>query len=102
MILILISFENKEHAEKVANYLVDNKMAACVTLIPIKSFYYWKDKKFTGSNEIEAIVKTRKENFSKIEKAVKKMLPYEVPQIIAIEVANVNKSYIEWLNEKTE
>lgn len=98
MILIFVSFESQEHAEKVANYLVDNKLAACVFLIPVKSYYFWKGKKLTP-DEVEAIVKTKEENFEKIQKTVEDLLGYEVPQLIAIEASKVNKSYLEWLDE---
>lgn len=101
MILIFISFETKEHAEKFANHLIDKHLAACVSLIPIKSYYFWKGKKRTP-NEYEAIVKAKKENFDKIQKAVEKLLPYEVPQLIAVEARKVNKKYLEWLQETTK
>ena len=65
MILIFVSFENKKDAEKVAHYLIDKHLAACVSIIPVTSFYFWKGKKRRPS-EFEAIIKTKKENFAKI------------------------------------
>lgn len=102
MIIIFVSFENEEDAEKVANYLVDKKLAVCVTLFPVESFYYWKGKKFEGSREFEAIVKTKKQNFAKIQKAVEELLSYEVPQLIAVDTKAVNKKYLGWLEKETK
>lgn len=99
MILVFVSFENREHAQKVANYLIEHRLAACVSLIPVESYYWWKGKKMIV-NEVEAIVKTKKENFAKIEKAMKELLPYRVPQLIAVDVKDANKPYLAWLNEE--
>ncbi len=98
MILVFISFESKEDGEKVANYLVDNKLAACVSLVPVQSFYYWKGEKMI-IEEYEAIIKTKKSQFVSIENAIKELLPYEIPQIIAVDAVNANKSYLMWVNE---
>lgn len=99
MILIFVSFENKRDAEKVAYYLIDNKLAACVSIVPVQSFYYWKRKKMS-LKEYEAIIKTKKEKFDTIEKAIKELLQYEIPQLIAIEVSKVNKDYLNWLEQE--
>ena len=99
MILIFVSFENIKHAEKVADYLVDKHLAACVVFTPVISYYWWRGKKVINQ-EIEAIVKTKKENFGKIRKAVETLVGYEIPQLIAIEVVNANKDYLEWLEKE--
>ena len=101
MILIFISCGNKEHAEKVADYLIDSRLAACVSLIPVRSYYFWKGKKVIP-DEFEAIVKTKEENFDKIQKAIEKLLSYEIPQLIAVDAINVNKKYLAWLEEAIE
>ena len=99
MILIFVSFETKEDAEKVADYLVEKRLAVCVSLIPVRSYYFWKGKKLTP-DEIEGIVKTKEENFDKIQKAIEKLLPYEIPQLIGVDASNVNRKYLHWLNEQ--
>jgi len=100
MILIFISFEEKAHAEKVANYLIDHHLAACVSLIPVKSYYYWKGKKMSP-DEVEGIVKTKEENFAKIQKAVEELLGYEIPQLIVVDAKLVNKKYLNWVGEQS-
>jgi len=98
MIVVFVSFETQEHAEKVANYLIDKKIAACVSLIPVKSYYFWKGEKMTP-HEVEAIIKTEHDKFPLIEKSIQDLLAYEIPQIIAIDTTIVNPSYQKWLQE---
>lgn len=97
MIIIFVSCESRKDARLLANYLIDNHIAACVNVFPVDSYYWWKLKK-VNYKEYELIIKTKKEKFSKVEQAISKLLPYEIPQIVAVEAANVNKSYLEWLN----
>lgn len=101
MILVFVSFEEKAHAERVAKYLIDNKIAACIQLLPVTSFYVWKGEK-VRYKEIEAIIKTTEEKFGDIEKSMKELLPYEIPQIISIRAEKANKSYLQWVKEAVE
>lgn len=99
MILILVSFENQKDAERAANYLVDNELAACVEVFPVKSFYYWKSEKMNGVEEVSAIIKTDDGYFEKVKRALEKILPYEIPQIIEIKTGDVNESYLKWVKD---
>lgn len=95
MILILVSFESQEDAEKAANYLVDNKLASCVELYPVTNFYYWKGEKVKAS-EIFGVIKTTEEKFEEVKNALEEILPYETPQIIKLD-ATANEKYEEWV-----
>jgi periplasmic divalent cation tolerance protein len=99
MILILTTFENAEDAEKCANHLIDQKLAACVEIYPVKSFYVWKGKKMNGVSEVSAVIKTEDGYFEKVRSAIEQLLPYEIPQIIEIKTGEVNQPYIKWLKE---
>lgn len=97
MILILVSFENKEDAEKAANYLVDHKLAACVEIYPVTNFYVWKGEKMVV-NEVSGIIKTEDGYFEKVKTALEKILKYEIPQIIKLE-ATANENYQDWFKK---
>ncbi len=101
MILILVSFETNEDADKAANFLIDNKLAACVEIYPVKNYYMWKGEK-TVADEISGVIKTDDRYFEKIEQALKEILPYEIPQIIEIKASNVNDPYLKWLKESVK
>ncbi len=98
MILIFVTFENRKDAEKAANYLVDNKLAACFEIFPVKSFYYWKGEK-VNPEEISGIIKTDDGYFEKVRTALEKILPYEIPQIIEVKSEGANESYLKWLKD---
>lgn len=99
MILILVSFEEMEHAENAANYLLDHKLAACVEIFPVTNFYVWEGKKQKNS-EISGIIKTDDGLFEKVKAALEEILPYDIPQIIKLE-ATANENYLNWVKEST-
>lgn len=98
MILILVSFESKKDAEKAANYLIDNKLAACVEFFPVQSFYYWEGEK-VQAQEFSGIIKTENGYFPKIKEALKEILSYETPQIIEVKTGNVDEFYLKWVKK---
>lgn len=100
MIVLLVSFEKLEHAETMANYLIDNKLAACVELYPVTNFYVWDGKK-QQNKEISGVIKTVGKNFEKIQNAFKELISYDIPQIIKVE-ATANDSYLQWVKESVE
>jgi uncharacterized protein involved in tolerance to divalent cations/predicted Rossmann-fold nucleotide-binding protein len=95
--LIYTIFENKKQAEKICKKLVSQKLIACANIFSeIDSTYTWKGK-LENSKEIPAILKSRKNNFTEIAAAVKKMHSYETPCIISIDVSSINDEYLAWL-----
>ena len=90
----------KEEAQKIARYLVEHKLAACAQITgPIESTYTWKDKVETAGEWL-CLIKTREEMFSKVEAAIKKLHPYETPEIIAVPISQGSKEYLQWLNKE--
>lgn len=98
MILVFVSAESRKDGLKLANYLIDNHIAACVSILPVESFYFWKGKK-VRSHEFELMIKTQEDKFKDLEQAISEILPYEIPQIIGISAEGVNDSYLKWLKE---
>ena len=96
-----ITCGNKKEAEKIAETLVTEKLAACVNYFPINSIYIWKGKVVKDS-EYALLCKTRKENFDKIKKRVKELHSYEVPVILALEIACGNNDFMGWISESVE
>ena len=96
-IQIQTTVDSKTNANKIANFLVKNKLAACVQINTINSIYRWKGK-IENTNEYLLLIKGK--NFKKIEKAIKSLHPYEVPEIIQTKI-KANKEYLSWLNKET-
>ncbi len=100
-IQISTTTETKEQAQKIARYLVEQKLAACVQISgPIESTYRWKGKVETAS-EYLCLIKTRTSLFKKVEAAIKKLHPYETPEIIATPIVKGSREYLNWLDDET-
>lgn len=101
MILIYSTFPNKKRAKKVAEKLIDKKMAACVNIFPIEAVYSWQGKTEKGK-EIAVVIKTKKERFRQIERFISDNHPDNTPCILEIPVARVAKKYLSWLNKSVK
>jgi periplasmic divalent cation tolerance protein len=101
-IQVITTISGKSKAEKIAKSLIDKRLAACVQIAgPIKSIYRWKGRIETA-REYVCIIKTRKILYKKVETAVKKIHPYEIPEIIAVPIAAANKDYLKWIKLNSE
>lgn len=101
-IQISTTTETKQQAQKIAKYLVEQKLAACVQISgPIESTYRWK-KKVETTNEYLCLIKTRTTLFKKVEAVIKKLHPYETPEIIAVPIVKGSREYLQWLVHETE
>lgn len=98
-IIIYITHPNLKEAKKVAETLLRDKLIACVNYFPIESAYWWQGK-IENAKEIVSLVKTRKENWTKVRKAVEAMHPYQTPCIMKLEVES-NPSYADWIKKET-
>jgi len=91
--------ETKEEAEKIAQYLVEQKLAACVQITgPITSIYRWKGK-VEKAQEWLCLIKTREELYDKVETAIKKLHSYETPEIFAVPIIKGSSEYLSWLDD---
>jgi periplasmic divalent cation tolerance protein len=96
--MIVTTASSKKEASKIAQCLIEKKLAACVQVFPMTSFYSWKNK-MEKSKEILLLIKTVKRNYKEIEKAIMKLHHYEVPEIIEIPIINGSRDYLFWISE---
>lgn len=97
MILVLTTTDKEEIAQKISEKLLKEKLIACCSIFPTQSSYWWKGK-IANEKEFQLVLKTKEENFEKIEKVIKAIHNYDLPEIISIKIDNAGKDYIEWLN----
>lgn len=98
-IQVLTTVNTKELAHKIANLLIDKKAASCVQIIPIESFYRWKDN-IKNSNEFLCIVKGK--NFELIKDTILEVHPYVLPEIIEVPISKGYEKYLTWLDSETK
>lgn len=97
--VVFMTASSEEEAGKIATVLVEENLAACVSIIPkIRSIYRWEGK-VADEEELLLIAKTSEEKFADLCRAVKKLHSYETPEIVAVEVADGLKPYLEWIDQ---
>lgn len=101
MIFVYSTFPNKKIAKRVGERLVRKRLAGCVIVFPIESIYSWKSK-VVKDKEFAVIIKTKKENFKKIEKFILENHSYDTPCILEMPINRVTKKYLQWLNKETD
>ena len=101
-IVVLVTCGSEEEALRIANALVEEHLAACVNLVsPIRSIYRWEGK-IWDEKEWLLIIKTQKKRFQELEKKVKSLHSYSVPEIISLPIVKGSSSYLKWISENTE
>ncbi|MCS7165889.1 MAG: divalent-cation tolerance protein CutA [Candidatus Calescibacterium sp.] len=99
--VVYITCPNINDAENIARILVNNRIAACVNILPnVRSVYTWRDK-VEEAEEVILIIKTVEDNLELLEETVKKYHPYTVPEIISWPIKSGNIEYLKWMNEVT-
>ena len=100
VIQVITSVSKRNEADKIAWALVERRLAACVQVLgPISSTYRWQGNVETAEEWL-CIAKTVQPNFAAVEKAIREMHSYEVPEILALPVSEGSQPYLEWLVEQ--
>jgi len=100
-IIVLVTVSSAGEGERLAQALVQERIAACVNRVPgIQSVYRWEGKIEQAAEEL-LVIKTRKALFPSLEKRVRELHSYDVPEIIALPVVAGSEPYLNWLGEQT-
>jgi len=99
--VLLTTVPGREEAATIAKILIDEKLAACVQLLPIESFYVWQGKT-QNEAEILLLVKTRSALFEPAIARIKAVHSYSVPEIVAMPFTAGFAGYLDWIDEVTE
>lgn len=93
---------NKKNALEIARHLIENKLAACVNIIPhITSIYNWENN-ICEEDEFLLVIKTQKRLYKKLEKAIIAKHEYTLPEIIALPIENGYDKYLKWVKDETK
>jgi periplasmic divalent cation tolerance protein len=99
--ILFVTVGKAEEASMIARTLVTEKLVACVNMVPqIQSIYWWKGEVCEDA-ELLLIMKTRSALVDAVQKRVKELHSYEVPEVIAIPIAQGLPAYLSWVVEST-
>ena len=101
-VVVYITTETHGQGREIADALLTEKLAACVSIVPkVQSKFWWKGK-IDLASEALLIVKTRADLLDKLIASVKKKHSYTVPEIIAVPIIGGNEDYLNWIDEVTK
>ena len=99
-LLVLTTVPDAATAERIAQVLVEARLAACVNVLPgVQSIYRWQGS-VTRSAELQLLIKTTSERYAAVEEAIRMHHPYDVPEVIAIAIDQASSPYLRWLFEQ--
>ena len=100
-VLVVLVTCPPDKAQAIADALVEERVAACVNVVPsLRSVYRWKGE-VHHEDEAMLLVKTTKGRFEALKQAVLKHHPYELPEVIAVPVERGHTPYLEWVIESS-
>jgi periplasmic divalent cation tolerance protein len=99
--VVYVTAPTGKSAERLAKIVLQRRWAACVNIVPlVKSRYWWKGK-IESAKEALLIIKTRESLVSKLSDGVRKIHPYNVPEVIALPILKGHQPYLAWLFDET-
>lgn len=98
--MVMCTCPDDQHADNLAGLLVGEKLAACVQIVPIRSFYEWKGEVCRDEERL-LLIKTRAALYVDLEKFIITNHPYEVPEIVRFDIASGLSAYLAWIDSVT-
>lgn len=99
--LVLCTCPDQTSAQAIAEQLIDQRLAACVNIVPgITSIYQWQGKRETAQEHL-LLIKTSIEAYNALEQTLTDLHPYELPEIITVPIERGLNTYLNWISEQT-
>jgi periplasmic divalent cation tolerance protein len=100
--IVLTTAGSEQEARRIANALVDQKLAACVSIVPkLESIFIWEGKT-QESQELMLIIKTTAAAFKQVRDAIKDMHSYERPECLSIAIEDGDQDYLRWITDSVK
>lgn len=100
-ILVLTNLPDQTSAQQLAETLITEKLAACVNILsPCQSIYHWEGK-IESAEEWPMMIKTTTDRYAQLEIRILALHPYELPEIIQVEIKGGLNQYIQWVHQET-
>ena len=100
-LLVIANCPDEACANRIALAVVEAGLAACVNLLPrVQSVYRWQGN-IESASEVPLLIKTTAGRYTELETAIRAQHPYDVPEIIALPIAQGLPAYVDWLAAET-
>ena len=101
-LVVLVTAPDADTAARIGRTIVEEKLAACVNIVPgVRSIYEWQGK-MCDEPEVLCLFKTQRELYPALRDRITALHPYQVPEIIGLAPATGNAPYLSWLLERTK
>ena len=101
VVLVFSNLPDRDAALQLARTLIDEGLAACVNVLAeCTSVYRWRGVVETAA-EVPVLIKTRRSLYPRVEQAIARLHPYELPEVIAVSVSEGLPAYLEWVCNET-
>lgn len=102
VLLVITNVPDRATAERVAEALVTNGVAACINILAeCTSVYQWEGK-LNHTSEVPLLIKTTRTAYARLESALRELHPYELPELIAVPVTAGLPAYLNWVVQETQ
>ncbi len=100
-VLVITNLPDREAAVRLANKLIEARVAACVNVLaPCLSIYHWQGKP-ESAEETPVLIKTVMARYHEVEKLIRACHPYELPEIIQVPICGGLPEYLDWIENET-
>jgi len=97
--LVLSTCPNRRSAQRLASLLLHRRLTACVNIVPNLTSYFWWQGKVDRASEVLLLIKTRAALVPELITTLRKLHPYDVPEIIALPITAGHRPYLQWIEE---
>lgn len=99
--VIVTTYSKGRTGTKIIDALLARKLAACIQILPISSFYSWKGRIASGKEHL-MLIKAKSRHFKAIKDVIIDIHDYKVPEIVSLQIDRGSSDYLKWMDEVTK
>lgn len=100
-VVVYVTVPDMKTADQLSDALVSSHLVACVNIVPGLTSVYWWEGKVNRDSELLLVIKTRSSLLEQLTQQVKRLHPYDEPEVVALPVTGGSASYLKWLHDST-
>lgn len=96
--ILVITTTPRGDGDRIVRALVEERLAACVNILPVRSHFTWENK-LSSEDEEMLFIKTTSDMFNRVSEKILELHSYQLPEIIALEIADGHPPYLRWIGD---